>query len=105
MSVYLVAQLTFKDRARYIRYQQRFMDILQRFRGGRLLVADEHPQQLEGQWRGEKLVIITFPDEPSLRVWLESREYQEILVDRKEGADAVVLLARGVPAAPLPTGI
>jgi uncharacterized protein (DUF1330 family) len=96
MSVYLVAQLHFKDRERYECYQERFMAVLQRFPGGRLLVADEHPRQLEGQWSAHKLVIVSFPDEAAFRAWSESAEYQEILADRKAGADAVVVLARGV---------
>ena len=42
MSVYVVAQLTFSDRAAYARYQSRFMDVMRRFRG-KVLAADEHP--------------------------------------------------------------
>ena len=42
MSVYVVAQLTFRDRAAYARYQSRFMAVMSRYRG-RLLAADEHP--------------------------------------------------------------
>ena len=96
MSVYAIAQLSFKDRRAYARYQARFMDVLKKSRDGRLLVADEAPLQLEGRWDREKLVIIAFPDEPAFREWNESPEYQEIVKDRKAGADAVVLLARGI---------
>jgi len=96
MSVYAIAQLSFKDRAAYARYQARFMDVLKKFRGGRLLVADEKPLQLEGRWDRDKLVVIAFPNEAAFREWNESPEYQEIAKDRKAGADAVVLLARGV---------
>src|SRR5262245_53088897 len=63
MSVYAIAQLSFKDRRAYARYQARFMDVLRKSRGGRLLVADEAPLQLEGRWDRDKLVIISFPDE------------------------------------------
>ena len=96
MTVYAVAQLSFKDRGAYARYQARFMDVLRKFRGGRLLVADESPQQLEGRWESDKLVVISFPDETAFREWNESPEYQEIAKDRKAGADAIVLLARGI---------
>ena len=30
--------------------------------GGRLLAADEHPEVTEGQWDGDKVVLMAFPD-------------------------------------------
>ncbi len=96
MAVYIVAQLRFRDRAAYERYQAAFMGIFRGFKGT-LLAADEHPGLLEGEWSGEKVVIISFPDEPSAREFIESPEYQRIAVDRKRGAEALVLLVAGVP--------
>jgi uncharacterized protein (DUF1330 family) len=95
MTVYAIAQLKFKDRERYRRYQERFMDVLKQF-NGRLLVADEHPTVIEGSWDRDKLVVISFADETGLRAWSESTQYQEIAKDRKAGVDAVVILAKGV---------
>jgi uncharacterized protein (DUF1330 family) len=96
MTVYVMAQLRFKDRARYERYQQRFMAVLRNFHGARLLIADEAPEQLEGRWEYDKLVLLSFPDAATYGAWAASPEYQEILVDRHAGADAVALLARGI---------
>jgi uncharacterized protein (DUF1330 family) len=96
MSVYVLAQLRFKDRARYQQYQQRFMSVLQKFAGARLLVADEAPEPLEGSWQYDKLVLLSFPDTATFRAWNQSPEYQQILVDRQAGAEAVALLAHGV---------
>jgi uncharacterized protein (DUF1330 family) len=96
MTVYVMAQLRFKDLTRYQRYQQRFMAVLRNYHGARLLIADEAPEQLEGQWQYDKLVLLSFPDAATCRAWSTSPEYQEILVDRQAGADAVVLLAHGV---------
>ena len=95
MTVYVIAQLSFVDRAAYDRYQQRFMGVMQRYRG-RLLAADEHPAVLEGAWDRDKVVLLSFPDESAFREWSESPEYQEISRDRKAGARAVVLLVRGI---------
>jgi len=50
---------------------------------------------LEGAWDRDKLVLISFPDEPAYRAWADSPEYLEISRDRKAGADSVVLLAKG----------
>jgi uncharacterized protein (DUF1330 family) len=42
MTVYVVGQLKFTDRAAYERYAARFRGVLKQF-GGRLLAADEQP--------------------------------------------------------------
>jgi len=97
VTVYVVAQLSFTDRAAYRRYQDRFMRVLSRFRG-RLLAADEHPQVLEGKWERDKVVLLSFPDDAAYRDWGDSAAYRQIAKDRKAGAEAVVLLVRGIRA-------
>jgi uncharacterized protein (DUF1330 family) len=95
VSVYIIAQLKFTERERYDRYQSRFFDVFRNFRG-KLLVADEHPVVLEGEWPRDKVVIMEFPDAEAAREFQESPEYQAIAIDRKAGADAVVLTVRGL---------
>ena len=95
MTVYVVAQLAFTRVEAYRRYQARFMDVFRRF-DGRLLAADEQPVVLEGQWPRNKLVLMSFPDARAYRRFAESPDYQEISQDRRAGADAVVLLVKGV---------
>jgi uncharacterized protein (DUF1330 family) len=94
MTVYVVAQLKMTDRAAYDRYQARFFDVFRKF-SGRLLSADENPAVLEGKWDRDKLVLMSFPDEAAYRACANSPEYLEISRDRKAGAEAVVLLAKG----------
>ena len=95
MTVYVIAQLKFKDRARYDRYQSRFMDAFRQF-DGRLLAADQHPVALEGGWDRDKVVVMSFPSETSARNFLASPAYQEIAGDRIAGADAIGLLVHGL---------
>jgi uncharacterized protein (DUF1330 family) len=95
MPVYAIAQLTITDRAAYRQYQDRFMDVFQRFQG-RLLAADESPKVVEGAWDREKVVLLSFPDEAAFWEWAESAEYQEIVKDRWAGSSAVVLLVQGL---------
>ena len=94
MTVYVIVQLKMTDRAAYDRYQARFFDVFRKY-SGRLLSADENPVVLEGTWDRDKLVLMSFPDEAAFRAWGQSAEYLEISKDRKAGAEAVVLLARG----------
>jgi len=97
LTVYALAQLTIRDRALYGRYQSRFMDVLKRHKG-RLLAADESPRVVEGAWDREKVVLLAFADEAAYRAFAESPDYLDIARDRKAGADAVVLLVRGIDA-------
>lgn len=94
MSVYLVAQLRFTDRAAYDRYQAAFWGVFSKF-NGKILAADEHPVTVEGHWDREKIVILDFPDANSADAFSASPEYELISRDRKAGADAVVLRVQG----------
>jgi uncharacterized protein (DUF1330 family) len=94
MTVYVIAQLKMTDRAAYDRYQARFFDVFRKF-DGRLLSADESPEVMEGAWDRDKLVLMSFPDEAAYRAFADSPDYQNISQDRKAGAEAVVLLAKG----------
>jgi uncharacterized protein (DUF1330 family) len=95
LSVFVIVQLKMTDRAAYDRYQARFLDVFKKF-NGRLLSADEHPPVLEGVWDRDKLVLMSFPDEAAFDAWANSPEYLEISKDRKAGAQATVLLAKGL---------
>ncbi|MGH6642983.1 MAG: DUF1330 domain-containing protein [Bradyrhizobium sp.] len=94
MTVYVIAQLKFTHRELYNRYQSRFADVFRKFKG-KLLVADEHPVVTEGSWERDKVVIMEFPDDATAHEFQTSPEYQEIAVDRKAGADAIVFTVRG----------
>src|SRR5258708_10269870 len=94
MSVYIIAQLKFTRRELYDRYQAHFFDVFRKFRG-RLLVADERPEVLEGSFERDKVVVLEFPDRATATEFHGSPEFAEIAADRKAGADAVVLLLRG----------
>ena len=95
MTVYVVAQLAFTRVEAYRRYQACFLDVFRQF-DGRLLAADEQPAVLEGEWPRDKLVLMSFPDEAAYRRFAESPAYQEISRDRIAGADAIVLLVKGL---------
>ena len=95
MTVYVIAQLKFTRRELYDRYQSRFMGVFRKFRG-KLLVADEHPVVLEGEWPRDKIVIMEFPDAAAAEEFQTSPDYLEIAVDRKAGAEAIVLTVRGL---------
>lgn len=96
MSVYVIAQLKFTQEELYRRYQSRFFDVFKQFKG-RMVVADEKPATLEGQWPHDKIVVMEFPDAAEAERFVNSPAYQEISKDRIAGAETVSLLVKGLP--------
>lgn len=97
MPVYAVVQLTITDREVYNRYLSRFTSVFSRYKG-RVLAADESPAVVEGKWGHQKVVLLSFPDEPSFPDWANSPDYQEISKDRHAGSTALILLVKGLPS-------
>ena len=95
MSCYIVGRIAIHDPERYGRYAAAFMPVLKQY-GGRLLVSEERPEAMEGDWDGRKLVVLAFPDRDAAVRWAASPEYREIAQDRLAGSDAIVLMAEGM---------
>jgi uncharacterized protein (DUF1330 family) len=94
MTVYTIAQLKFTDLEAYRRYQSRFPAVFAQF-NAKVLVADESPVVIEGEWPRDKVVILAFPDEAEAKRFRSSPDYLEIAKDRKAGTEAVVLMVKG----------
>ncbi|MFH0133568.1 DUF1330 domain-containing protein [Variovorax sp. EL159] len=95
MPAYIIAQLAFTDVDAYRRYQRAFPAVFSRF-GAKLLVADESPEVLEGEWSRNKVVVMEFENKEAAQAFQTSPDYNAIAEDRKAGADAVVLLVDGL---------
>ena len=95
VSVYVVAQISIHDRARYDQYVSQFMGVLAGF-DGRLLAADESPVVVEGTWTYQKVILIEFPDRGAFERWAYSPEYTEIAKDRLAATTGCVLLVSGI---------
>ena len=97
MTTYVLAQLSIHDPERYGRYVRAFADALAPF-AGRLLVADDRPQVLEGEWPYDKVVLIEFADRDEAERWAGSDAYRSISVDRRAATTATVLSLRSLGA-------
>ena len=95
MTVYILAQLTIKDRAAYDKYMARFMENFVPF-GGALLAVDDDVATLEGDWPHTRAVLASFPDEASFHAWWESPGYREIVKHRWAGTEGPVIRLRGL---------
>jgi len=95
MTVYVVGQLDVTDRDAYDRYRARFKGVLEKF-DGRLLAGDDHPTIIEGDWKRDKIVLLSFADEMAFHRFWQSADYQEIVKDRHAGTHADILLVKGI---------
>lgn len=92
MSVYFIAGLRVHDPTGYDRYLDGFDAVFERYEGEVVLV-DEAPAVLEGEWPYTRVVLLRFPDEAALRRWYESPEYQRLALVRHAAADGFVIAA------------
>lgn len=63
--------------------------------GGRVVVADDAPQVLEGTWGAARTVILEFDSVDAAQEWYRSADYQASIPLRQAGADADVILLSG----------
>ena len=83
----VVANIRFKDKARYDRYAAAFPEVFASS-GGQVLAADESPQLLGGEGSGvDKIVVMRFDSDEAARAFLSSPDYVRIAEDRDVGAD------------------
>jgi uncharacterized protein (DUF1330 family) len=95
VTVYAIVQLRIHDPAPLERYAAGFMPVLHQY-GGRLVVADGSPEVAEGEWTGDRVVVMAFDDHDAYHMWANSPEYQAIVTDRWAAAETTILLVRGV---------
>ncbi len=50
----------------------------------------------EGQWHGDKVVPMAFPDRETFTAWVTSPEYREISKDRLAVAETTGILVSGL---------
>ncbi|MBV9339419.1 MAG: DUF1330 domain-containing protein [Acidobacteria bacterium] len=94
MSVYVIASLTVKDKARFANYRRAVLPTVENY-GGRL-VARGQPFVLEGEWPHERLVIAEFPSMERAQQWFDSPEYAEPKALRQATADSELVIVEGV---------
>ncbi len=59
-------------------------------------IPREHPEVTEGQWDGDKVVLMAFPDRETFTARVTSPEYREISKDRLAAAETTGTLIRGL---------
>ena len=97
MSAYAIAHLDHVDmNADIVRYLEEIDATLAPY-SGRFLVHGGPLEVLEGQIRGD-IVVVEFPDIEQARQWYASPAYQEILPLRTRNSRSTAFLAQGIDA-------
>jgi uncharacterized protein (DUF1330 family) len=97
MPAYIVGQVTVHDPVEYNLYMAGFMDAFAPF-GGRVLVATEEVEVLEGEWPRTRTVVLEFPSSAQAKSWYESPKYQTIVKHRFKAAKSNLILVNGLEA-------
>ena len=63
--------------------------------GGRVIVADDAQELIEGSWHGKRTVILEFDSVEAARNWYRSPEYQEVVGLRHAAADSNAVIVVG----------
>lgn len=95
MSVYMIAQVTIKNREEYDKYAGLFMGVFEQFEG-KVLSVDDDPNVIEGEWTASRSVLLEFPSQAKWEAWVYSPEYQAITEHRKAGADIKTILVKSL---------
>lgn len=70
--------------------------------GASVLVVDAAPQVLEGEWHGDRTVMLEFESVEAARAWYESAAYQEAKPLRQAAADTNAVIVAGFEMPPRP---
>ena len=95
MSAYVIAQINIHDPEEYKNYIKGFRAMFGGYKG-EVLVVEEAPQVLEGEWPYTRTAIIRFEDEAEAKRWYNSPEYKATAKHRFTSATTNLILARGL---------
>ena len=94
MPAYLIGQITIHDNAEYEKYVAGVRETFAPF-DGRVLVAANEVEVLEGPWPANRTVVVEFPSIDHAKRWYQSPHYQAVVQHRFKAATSRIVLAQG----------
>ena len=95
MSAYVIATIVIHDAVEYKNYIKGFRAMFGGYKG-EVLVVEEAPQVLEGEWPFTRTAVIRFEDEAEAQRWYHSPEYQAAAKHRFGSATTNLIIANGL---------
>jgi uncharacterized protein (DUF1330 family) len=86
--------VTIHDFAEYNKYLARFFEAFAAFEG-RVLVASDQADVIEGEWPKTRTVVLEFPSMDHAKRWYNSPNYQALAQHRFKAATSNIILAEG----------
>lgn len=94
MSAYIIAKVKIHDPDAFKNYELAFAALFSAYKA-EVLVADDSPRILEGEWPGTRTVLIRFDDEAEALRWYFSDQYQAAKTIRTGASTTDMILAKG----------
>ena len=94
MSTYFIAYIKINHPEEYERYLEGFDEVFEKYKG-KVIIVDDSPMVLEGDWPYTRAVVIRFPSEKELNRWYESPEYQSLVKHRWQSSEADIIVVKG----------
>lgn len=94
MPAYIIGQVTVHDLTEYSKYLAGIGNTFAPFEG-RVLVAADEVEVVEGKWPKARTVVLEFPSMDHARRWYNSPAYQGIIQHRLKAATSNLILTEG----------
>jgi uncharacterized protein (DUF1330 family) len=94
MPAYLIALEVINDREEFDKYRSLVHGVLEKYEG-KIIVANEDVEVLEGKWPYNKTVVIRFPSMEQAKGWYHSEEYQKIIQHRLASTETDLIFVEG----------
>jgi uncharacterized protein (DUF1330 family) len=94
MSGYIIANVKVHDPKEYRKYLSEFMDTFRPYHG-RILVATDNLEVLEGEWPAVRTVVMEFTPVDRAREWYKSERYRKLAHHRFRAATTNMILVDG----------
>jgi uncharacterized protein (DUF1330 family) len=92
---YTITRITVTDREKYKEYARGAFPTMKKY-GCEVLVDDKETEILEGDWKGERTIILKWPSRQAALDWYNDPDYQAVVGARHEGAETDFVLVEGL---------
>lgn len=91
MPAYFIAHVHVTNAEAFREYERGFFPTLKPY-GGKMLIADDTPDVLEGDWPEGRTVVIEFESGEQAKAWHDSDAYQEISEIRRANSESAMAI-------------
>lgn len=95
MAYYFIVNIKIVNDKQYQKYINKCSEVFYKYKG-RYLAVDNEFSIIEGNTDSTRIVIIKFDTREDFQEWYNSKEYQEILTFRLDGAMCSAVLVKGL---------